>query len=904
MADKNIPQIDPKEQPSEEVVESTTGPAENPDGITEELSTTDDLAEAAPGASDSDLAQEQISTVVYEAVHKEGVGMVQPRDIVSEMQQSYLDYAMSVIVARALPDVRDGLKPIHRRILYAMEELGYRANAKYHKSAQTVGVVMGKYHPHGDQAIYDSLVRMAQPFSMSIPLIDGQGNFGSIDGDSAAAMRYTESRMSKISNELLADLDKETVPFIETYDGSAKEPTVLPTKVPNLLLNGVVGIAVGMATNIPTHNLGELCDGVIALIDNAEVTIDELMTHITGPDFPTAAEVYTGPGLREAYTTGRGKFTIRSVAEIQERKGGFRILITQIPYQVNKSDLVGKIADLVKEKKIDGITDIRDESNREGIRIVIELRANSYPKKVLNRLYELTSLQTAYHVNMLALVNEVEPRVLTLKEVLLEFVKHRQIVVRKRAEYDLARAQERAHILEGLLIALDNIDEVVSIIRGSKNRDEARTKLMAKFKLSEVQTNAILDMRLSSLVGLERQRLQDEYDEKMKLIAFLQDLLSHEEKILAVVREETLEIKAQYAKPRRTKIIQSDLKGFSTEDLIPNEEVLISLTKTNYIKRVQRDTYRSQGRGGKGVTGMGTKDEDEVQFLLSAKTHDIIYFFTDLGKLYKTAVHEIPNASRQAKGQAIVNIIQIGQNEKVTCILTLPKEQEQKGGYFIMGTHDGTVKKTEIAAYANVRKNGIIAINLAPGNKLHWVRQSTGKDLVMMTSGRAQAVLFKEEEIRPTGRSAAGVRGMKLRPDDCVVGMEVLTPEEHETNQMIVVFENGFGKRSPLTHFDIQHRGGIGIKAAAVTPKVGEVVFATVLADDKGELMMMSSQGVVLKTTIKSVKLLGRVTQGVTLMRMAKGDHVASATVLSELEEVEVKGEDEAEGSESAEQAD
>jgi DNA gyrase subunit A len=832
--------------------------------------------------TDREQAAGLISSVVETAEHVEGVGMVQPRNIVTEMQQAYLDYAMSVIVGRALPDVRDGLKPVARRILFGMREMGVRANSRYMKSARITGEVMGKFHPHGNAAIYDAMARLAQWFSLSMPLVDGQGNFGSIDGDNPAAERYTEARMTKLAEEMLVDIEKNTVPFVANYDGTLQEPTVLPTKVPNMLLNGVVGIAVGMATNIPTHNLGELCDGVIALIDNPEATLEELMTHITGPDFPTAAEVYAGPGLKEAYATGRGKFTIRAVAEVEERKGGFRILISQIPYQVNKADLVGKIADLVKEKKIDGISDIRDESSREGIRIVIELRANSYPKKVLNRLYELTSLQTAFHVNMIALVNEVEPRILSLKEVLQEFVKHRQVVVRKRAEYDLARAEERAHILQGLLIALDNIDEVVRIIRASKNRDEAKTKLMAKFKLSEPQTTAILDMRLSSLVGLERQRLQDEYDEKMKLIAYLKDLLAHETKILAVIREETLGIKEQYAIPRRTKIIASDIKGFSVEDLIPNEEVIISLTKTNYIKRVQRDTYRAQGRGGKGVTGMGTKDEDEVEFLLSAKTHDIIYLFTDQGKLYRTAVHEIPNTTRQAKGQSIVNIIQIGQNERVTAVLTLPKESEQRGGYFIMGTLDGTVKKTEIAAYANVRKNGIIAINLSPGNKLSWVRQSTGSDLVLMTTARAQSVVFKEGEIRPTGRSASGVRGMKLRPDDRVVSMEVMTQELYETGQMIVVFENGFGKRSKLTQFDVQHRGGIGIKAAAVTPKVGQVVYASVLADEKGELMLISSQGIVLKTTVQSVKLLGRVTQGVTLMRLATNDHVAGAALLTE----------------------
>lgn len=809
------------------------------------------------------------------------IGKVMGRDIVTEMQKSYLDYAMSVIVARALPDVRDGLKPIHRRILFAMSELGLRYNTKYRKSALIVGEVMGKYHPHGDQAIYDSLVRMAQPFSMSHTLIDGQGNFGSMDGDAPAAMRYTEARMTKISDEVLADIDKETVPFVDNYDAAEHEPTVLPTRVPNLLLNGTIGIAVGMATNIPTHNLGELCDGVVELIDNPEATIDDLMRHIPGPDFPTAAEIYTGTGIKDAYTTGRGKFTIRSVAEIEERKGGFRIVVSQIPYQVNKADMVSRIADLVKDKKVDGITDIRDETNREGVRIVIELKANSYPKKVLNRLYELTPLQVTYHVNMLALVDEIEPRILSLQEVLQEFIKHRQVVVRRRSEYELARAKERAHILEGLLKALDIIDEVVALIRASKSRDEARGGLVSKFQFSEIQANAILDMRLSALVGLERQRLQDEYDEKMRLIAYLEDLLAHEEKILAVIRAETLEVKEKFAIPRRTTIINTDITGFTAEDLIPNEEVLISITKTNYIKRVQRDTYKSQGRGGKGVVGMSTKDEDEVVYLLSAMTHDSIYFFTDQGKLYKTKVYEIPSGNRQAKGQAIVNLIQISQDEKVTAVLTLPKDQENSDGYFIMGTEDGTIKKTEIKAYANVRKNGIIAINLAPGNHLLWAKPSNGEDVVLMVTAKAQAILFNEKDVRPTGRSAAGVRGMKLRPDDIVVAMDVLSKVQLEKASILVVFENGFGKRTPLSHFDIQLRGGMGIKAAAVTPRVGSVVYAAVVNDDEGELMLISSKGTVIKTAMKSVKLLGRVTQGVTLMRLDSGDKVASATTLS-----------------------
>ncbi|MEI6477851.1 MAG: DNA gyrase subunit A [bacterium] len=841
--------------------------------------------EQSDATTPDDIVPTNLTITSTEALHVEGVGLVQGRDIIEEMQKSYMDYAMSVIVARALPDARDGMKPIHRRILFAMNEMGLRHNVKYQKSAQTVGQVMGFYHPHGDAAIYMSLVRMAQPFSMSHTMIDGQGNFGSIDGDSAAAMRYTESRMSKISSEMLVDIDKDTVPFVDTYDGSRKEPTVLPTRVPNLLLNGGIGIAVGMATNIPPHNLSELCDGVVALIDRPESTVTDLMEHVKGPDFPTKAEIYAGTGLHDAYTTGRGKFTIRSVADIEERKGGFRIIVTELPYMVNKAEMIKHMADLVKDKKIDGITDIRDESNREGIRVVIELRANSYPKKVLNRLYELTSLQISYHVNMLALVNEIEPRVISLKEALEEFIKHRQIVVRRRTEYDLARAQERAHILQGLLIALDNIDEVVRIIRAAKNREDARTDLMAKFKLSELQSNAILDMRLSSLVGLERQRLQDEYDEKMKFIAYCEDLLAHEEKILALIREETLAIKDQFGIPRRTRIIAADIKGFTAEDLIPNEEVLISITKTNYVKRVQRDTYRSQGRGGKGVVGMNTKDEDEVAYLLSAMTHDSIYFFTDQGKLYKTAVYEIPAATRQSKGQSIVNIIQIGQDEKVTAVLTLPRALENGEGYFIMGTIDGTIKKTEIKAYANVRKNGIIAINLAKGNTLSWVRPSTGQDNVIMVTSKAQAIIFKEADVRPTGRSAAGVRGVKLRPDDMVVSMDVLNEQQLKKADLLVVFENGFGKRSALEHFDIQNRGGMGIKAAAVTPRVGNVVYAAVVEDEGHELMMISSKGTILKTSLKSVKRLGRVTQGVTLMRLGSGDKVASATLLAEKEE-------------------
>jgi DNA gyrase subunit A len=808
------------------------------------------------------------------------VGRVHSRDLVTEMQQSYMDYAMSVIVSRALPDVRDGLKPIHRRILYAMNEMGIRYTAKHRKSAQTVGEVMAYYHPHGDASIYDSMVRMAQPFSMGQILIDGQGNFGSMDGDSAAAMRYTESKMTKLASELLADIEKDTVPFIDTYDGTRQEPSVLPTRIPNLLLNGTLGIAVGMATNVPPHNLGELCDATVALIDEPEITIDGLMKYVLGPDFPTAAEIHGIGGIQDAFTTGRGKIVIRSVATIEERKNGFRIIVSQIPYQVNKAELVAKIADLVKEKKVEGISDIRDESNREGVRVVIELKASSYPKKVLNKLYEMTPLQTAYHVNMLALVDEIEPRVLNLKEVLQEFIKHRQVVVRKRSEYDLARARERAHILEGLLKALDAIDEVVRIIRAAKNRDQARGDLIARFEFSDLQANAILDMRLSALVGLERQRLQDEYNEKMKLIAYLEDLLAHEEKILAVIRDETLAIKEQYAIPRRTVIINDDPGRFSIEDLVPDEDVVISLTKTNYIKRLARDTYRSQGRGGKGVVGMGTKDEDEVAFLFSARTHDSVYFFTDKGKLYRTSVYEIPVGSRQAKGSSIVNVIQISSDEKVTAVLTMNKKEEAQGGFFIMGTTDGTIKKTEVLAYANVRKNGIIAISLNGDNRLGWVCLAAGHHNVLLVTKKAQAIIFKESDVRSTGRSAAGVRGIKLRPDDSVVAMDVLSDEQLKKDQMLVVFETGLGKRTPLANYDVQGRGGMGIKAGAITVRTGTIVFAAVVDDTHAELLLISQRGTVLKLAMDTVKSVGRVTQGVTLMRMPTGDKVASAALL------------------------
>jgi len=699
-------------------------------------------------------------------------------------------------------------------------------------------------------------------------------------------MRYTESRLSKLSSELLSDIDKDTVNFVATYDGSRAEPAVLPTRVPNLLLNGSIGIAVGMATNIPPHNLGELCDGIMHLIDHPEADNEALMEFVKGPDFPTGAEIHGLTGIRDAYTTGRGKVVMRAVASVEERKGGYRIVVTEIPYLVNKAELVAKIADLVRDKRVDGITDIRDESNREGIRVVIELKASSYPKKVLNKLYELTPLQSAFHVNTLALVNSIEPRVLTLRECLQEFISHRQVVVRRRSEFELAKAKDRAHILEGLIKAIDIIDEVVATIRASKNREEAGNQLMTKYGFSELQTQAILDMRLAQLVNLEKSRLEDELNEKRKIIDYLESLLASEAKILGVVKDETTKLRDQFAEPRRTVIQPYEIGAFSVEDLVPNEDVVITLTKTNYIKRVNTDAYRSQGRGGKGVVGMTTKDEDEVAYLFSAKTHDVVYFFTDKGRVFRTSVYEIPATSRQAKGTPIVNVIQIGQEEMVTTVLTLTKAEEATGGYFVMGTTDGTVKKTEVKAYANVRKNGIIAINLASGARLGWVRRAQDTDIVTMISARSQAILFAVGDVRATGRTAAGVRGMKLRPDDTVVAMDVLTKEERETSSLVVVFENGFGKRTAMTEFDLQGRGGMGIKAAAVTPKVGMIVHASVLRDTKSELMLISSKGTMLRIPATSAKKLGRVTQGVTLMKMSDGDRVASVAVVNAEEAV------------------
>lgn len=806
-------------------------------------------------------------------------GLIKPRIIETEMRESYLDYAMSVIVARALPDVRDGLKPVHRRVLYSMHELGLTSKAKYRKSATVVGDVLGKYHPHGDIAVYDTLVRLAQNFAMRYPLVDGQGNFGSMDGDNAAAMRYTEAKMTIMAEEMLADIEKNTVDFTPNFDGTRTEPLVLPAKVPQLLLNGTLGIAVGMATNIPPHNLGEIIDGTVHLIDNPEATIDDLMQFIPGPDFPTGAEIYDAEEIKLAYTTGKGRVLMRAQADIEEKKtGGFRIVISSIPYQVNKADLISKIADLVKMKKLEGITDLRDESDRkEGVRIVVELKQNAYPKKVLNRLFELTAMQSVFHVNMLALVDGLQPKVLTLKNVLEEFIKHRRIVVRRRTQFELDRAKDRAHILEGLKIALDHIDEVINTIRKSETKEIAHKNLMAKFKLTDKQASAILEMKLSALAGLERKKVEEELKEKLELIKKLEAILASESEILKIIKKELIELKEKYADPRRTKIFKQKIGEFRAEDLIPNEQVFVSITKDNYIKRVPVSTYRAQNRGGKGVAGMTTKEEDTVEHLLVTWTHDDIMFFTDRGRVFTCKVYDLPSVSRTAKGQAIVNILQMAPEEKVTAVICLNPKEQGDLKYFFMGTKKGVVKKTLIEAYRNVRKTGLIAIKLRPDDRLNWVLTTTGADKIIIVSKNGQSIYFDESGVRPMGRSASGVRGIRLRQGDDVIAMNVAT---NEASEVFTILENGFGKRTKISKFNLQNRGGIGIRASKITNKTGKVVEALVVVGDEGDAVVISKQGQVIRMSLKSVKRLGRDTQGVTLMRLNSGDKVSSMTIL------------------------
>lgn len=819
---------------------------------------------------------ENTEEVVVDTSHSK---LVENRTVESVMEDSFLRYSMSVIIDRALPDVRDGLKPVHRRILYSMNQNGNRSSAKFVKSARIVGDVMGKYHPHGDSAIYDSMVRLAQDWSMRYMLVQGQGNFGSMDGDPAAAMRYTEARMSKASDELLVDIDKETIDFRDNFDGSEKEPVVLPAKLPNLLLNGQIGIAVGMATNIPPHNLNELVDATVELIDNPEATTDDLLKHIKGPDFPTGATVYGGAPMKQAYQTGRGSVMIRAVADIEEtKKGRHQIVVSEVPYAVNKATLIERIADLVKEKKLTTISDIRDETARGKVRVVIELKKDAYPKKVLNQLYKLTALQTSYHFNMLALIDGIQPRVLGLVEILSEYVKHRQQVVRRRTEYELRKAKERAHILEGYKIALDHIDEVIATIRASKTREEAEVNLIKKFKLSEIQAKAILEMQLRRLTGLERQAIEDELTELLKLISKLEGILADEKEILAIIRTELLELKEKYGDERRSKIINNELGKFSDEELIPEEESVILLTTENYIKRTLLSEYRRQNRGGKGKRGMTTKEEDVIDQLVPSSTHDWLLFFTNRGRVFRLKAYEVPAASLAAKGVAAVNLLQLQPEEKITSIIRHEKNATEEG-FLFMATCKGTVKKTPLKDYANIRTNGLIAIKLDDGDELRWIKKTTGKNDIIVSTSAGQAVRFNESDARPMGRAARGVRGVRLRPNDTVVGMDVVTTDEQT---LLVISEKGFGKKTMVANFPSHKRGGVGIKAAVVTAKTGPIISVQTIDPDMAEALLISKNGQTIRLSLGDIKMLGRTTQGVTIMRLSEGDSVSSIGLMPE----------------------
>ena len=823
---------------------------------------------------DKSSAAEQANQAMVES----GIGQVEFRTIETEMEKSYLDYSMSVIVSRALPDVRDGLKPVHRRILYVMNNLGLRHGSKFRKSATVVGDVMGSYHPHGDSAIYDAMARMAQDFSMRYMLVDGQGNFGSIDGDMPAAMRYTEARMQKLTEELLVDIDKDTVDFQPNYDGNKREPTVLPAKLPNLLLNGVQGIAVGMATNIPPHNLGEIVDATVHLIDNPEATVADLIGIVKGPDFPGGGIIFDDGGIAQAYGTGKGSIIMRADAEIvEDKKGKQRIVVTSIPFQVNKSTLVQKIADLYHEKKLIGIADVRDESSdRVGVRIIIDLKKDAYAQKLLNQLFRLTPLQTTFHVNMLALVDGIQPRVLNLEMVLRHYLDHRKVVVRRRTEFELKKAQARAHILEGLRIALDQIDKVISTIRNSATKEEALTNLVKNFKLTEIQAKAILDMQLRTLAGLERKKIEDEYTALMALIKELETILSDEANIMAVIREELIELKEKHGDERRTKVVKSAIGKFSDEDLIPNEEVIITLTAGNYIKRMPSNTYTAQARGGKGKIGMATKEEDVVEHMVQTNNHDTVLFFTSLGRAFKLKAHEVPAASRTAKGQAIVNLLNLSPEERVTSLLTLEKDNSAK--FLFMTTKCGVIKKTAIAEYQNVRSSGLIAIKLDKGDELKWVKKTHGSDDIIISTAMAQAIRFKEADARPMGRATRGVRGIRLRSGDTVVGMDVLGVGDD--GMMLVVMENGYGKITKTAQFSPHNRGGVGIKAGVVSTKTGKVVDVRVLEDIGQDVLIISKQGQVIRLHANKIPVISRATQGVRIMRMAEADSVASVTLL------------------------
>lgn len=816
-----------------------------------------------------------------------GIGHVIAREITEEMKDSYIDYAMSVIVSRALPDVRDGLKPVQRRILYAMHEMGLSHAAKFRKSAAVTGEVLGKFHPHGDIAVYDALARMAQNFTLRYPLVDGQGNFGSIDGDSPAAQRYTECRLSKAGEEMLKDIEKETVDFTDNYDGTRKEPTVLPSPLPQLLLNGSLGIAVGMATNIPPHNIVEVSDALIHLIENPKAETEDLLKFIKGPDFPTGGEIFNEKEIIQGYSQGKGPIVVRGKAEVVEAKGERQqIVITEIPFQVQKSSLIEQFAALIEEKRIEGIKDVRDESDKEGMRIVLDLQKDSYPQKVLNQLYKFSDLQRTFHLNLLALVDGIQPRVLNLQEILSYFLIHRKDVIFRKTNYELKRAKEREHILEGLHKCLANIDLVIRIIRQSASREDAQKNLMKRFRLTEIQANAILETKLAALAKLERKKIEDELKELKAKIKELIAILKSPQRIKEVIKKELKEIKENFKGDRKTKVHTQAIGEIAEEDLIPSEETVVTLTQGGYIKRINPEDYKLQKRGGRGMIGMKTIGEDIIEHFISANTHDELLFFTDSGKVFKTFVYEIPEGNRVAKGRGLLNFIEISQQDKILSLFSLSKEDHANGiKYLVMATKDGIIKKTALEEFRNVRRSGLIAITLKKGDVLKSVQKTTGEDEIIMTTKNGQGIRFKEKQIRPMGRGASGVRAIRLKKGDELVGMDAIKINKEEKiktkNYLLVIMENGFGKRTDLKEYRIQGRGGSGIKSAKITPKTGDLIASRVLNDgDEEELIIISKRGQVIKTTISTISVLSRATQGVRIMKLEEGDSVVSVTCI------------------------
>ncbi|MBI2574039.1 MAG: DNA gyrase subunit A [Candidatus Wildermuthbacteria bacterium] len=827
--------------------------------------------------------------------HAGELGAVKSREITEEMRGSYIDYAMSVIVARALPDVRDGLKPVHRRILYAMHEDGLTHGAKFRKSATVVGSTLGRYHPHGDVAVYDSLVRMAQNFSMRYPLIEGQGNFGSVDGDPAAAMRYSEARMSRVGEETLRDIEKDTVNFVDNYDGTRKEPTVLPSPLPQLLLNGTLGIAVGMATSVPPHNLSELVDALVYLLDRPKTTSEDLFQFIKGPDFPTGGMIYGKQDIISAYSQGKGPIVMRGKAEVveDEKAKKTQIVITEIPYQVNKSTLVEQFANLVQEKKIEGVKDIRDESDKDGLRVTFDLQKDSHSQKILNRLYKFSDLQKTFHLNMIALVDGIQPKVLSLAEMLLYFIEHRRQVVERRTRFELGKAKDREHILEGLQKCLSHIDEVIRLIRNSANREDAQQNLMKRFRLTEIQANAILETKLAQLAKLERKKIEDELAMVRAKIKELTELLGSPKKIDEVIKKELLGAKQAFGDARRTKVHMQAVGEIAEEDLIPQEETIITVTQGGYIKRINPATYKIQKRGGKGIMGMKTVSDDIVEHFLFCQTHDQMMIFTDSGKVFQVPAYEIPEGTRVAKGRGLLNFVEIAPQDKVLSIFPIGKQDAEAGvKYLVMMTKNGIIKKSALEDFQNVRRSGIIAISLKKGDVLKGVAKTTGEDEIILVSKRGQSIRFKEKDVRPMGRAAAGIRGMRLKKNDEVVAMDVITASNsrlpavssvktsENIQHLFVLMENGYGKRTELKEYKVQTRGGSGIKTANITPKTGAMVFARVLAGDEEELIVISRKAQVIRTAVESIPKISRSTQGVRIMRLEDGDRVVSAACL------------------------